>query len=36
MVATCLENEIVLIVSPDRGFDSVSEVRRVDPVDASR
>jgi predicted nucleic acid-binding protein len=30
-VATCLEEGITAIVSPDRGFDTVSEIRRVDP-----
>lgn len=31
-VATCIEEGIGEIVTPDRGFDSVREVRRVDPV----
>ena len=30
-VATCLEEGIVEIVSPDRGFDSVPEIHRIDP-----
>lgn len=30
-VATCLEAGITVIVSPDRGLDAVSEVRRVGP-----
>lgn len=33
-VATCRLNEIDVIVSADRGFDSVSGLRRVDPLDA--
>lgn len=32
-VATCIEAGITTIVSPDRGLDAVSEVRRVDPAD---
>lgn len=32
-VATCLEHGISDIVSPDRGFDSVSEIRRLAPED---
>jgi predicted nucleic acid-binding protein len=31
-VATCLEEGIEAIVSPDRGFDQVREIRRVDPA----
>jgi predicted nucleic acid-binding protein len=31
-VATCLEEGIAEIVSPDRGFDSVAEIRRIDPA----
>lgn len=31
-VATCLEEGIGTIVSPDAGFDRVSEVRRLDPA----
>jgi predicted nucleic acid-binding protein len=34
-VATCLENGIDTIVSADRAFDSVEQLRRVDPLDAS-
>jgi predicted nucleic acid-binding protein len=33
-VATCLEEGIGVIVSPDRGFDRVRELRRVAPDDA--
>jgi predicted nucleic acid-binding protein len=32
-VATCLTHGIDLVVSADKGFDSVPEVRRVDPLD---
>ena len=32
-VATCLQEGIREIVSPDRGFDSVSEILRIDPID---
>ena len=32
-VATCLENGIGIIVSPDRGLDSVTEIRRLEPAD---
>ncbi len=32
-VATCAHEGIVEIVSPDRGFDGVAEVRRIDPTD---
>jgi predicted nucleic acid-binding protein len=32
-VATCLQEGISEIVSPDRGFDTVSEIRRIDPAD---
>lgn len=31
-VATCIEEGITDIVTPDRGFDRVREVRRIDPV----
>ena len=31
-VATCIEEGIGEIVTPDRGFDAVREIRRVDPV----
>jgi predicted nucleic acid-binding protein len=34
-VATCLEEGISEIVSPDRGFDSVPGIRRLDPVEAA-
>jgi predicted nucleic acid-binding protein len=34
-VATCVEVGIDTIISPDRGFDLVQEVRRVDPVVAA-
>lgn len=33
-VASCLQEGIGEIVSPDRGFDRVAEVRRVDPASA--
>jgi predicted nucleic acid-binding protein len=33
-VATCVLNEIPVIVSADRDFDEFDEVRRVDPLDA--
>ena len=32
-VATCLTHGIDLVLSADEGFDSVPEVRRVDPLD---
>jgi predicted nucleic acid-binding protein len=32
-VATCLTHGIDVVLSADRGFDSVPEVRRVDPLD---
>ena len=32
-VATCLTHGIDLVVSADKGFDSVPEVRRIDPLD---
>lgn len=32
-VATCREQGIDAIVSPDRGFDSVTEITRLDPAD---
>jgi predicted nucleic acid-binding protein len=35
-VATCVENEIGTIVSADRGFDGVAELRRVSIEDAPR
>jgi uncharacterized protein len=31
-IATCIEEGIGEIVTPDRGFDAVREIRRVDPV----
>jgi predicted nucleic acid-binding protein len=31
-VATCIHEGITDIVSPDRGFDQVAEVRRIDPA----
>ena len=33
-VATCLEEGIAEIVSPDRGFDAVPGIRRLDPATA--
>lgn len=35
-VATCLQEGIRDIVSPDRGFDRIPEIRRFDPVTAAR
>ena len=32
-VATCIHEGITDIISPDRGFDQVAEVRRIDPSD---
>lgn len=32
-VATCLLHEIEAIVSADRGFDDVKDIRRIDPLD---
>lgn len=32
-VATCIHEGITDIVSPDRGFDQVAELRRIDPAD---
>jgi predicted nucleic acid-binding protein len=32
-VATCLANGIDTIVSADRGFDAVEQLRRIDPLD---
>lgn len=32
-VATCLEERIEVIVSPDRAFDVVHELQRIDPAD---
>lgn len=34
-VATCLEERIEAIVSPDRAFDEVAELHRIDPTDAA-
>jgi predicted nucleic acid-binding protein len=34
-VATCLQEGIAEIVSPDRGFDTVPGIRRIDPASAS-
>lgn len=31
-VATCIHEGITQIVTPDRGFDQVTEVRRIDPL----
>ncbi len=31
-VATCIHEGITEIISPDRGFDQVAEVRRIDPA----
>ena len=33
-VATCIEEGIATIISPDRAFDEVTEIRRLDPVTA--
>jgi predicted nucleic acid-binding protein len=33
-VATCLEQGIGVIISPDRGFDEVGELRRIGPDDS--
>lgn len=35
-VATCLEDGIDTIVSPDTGFDQVPEIERVAPDDGTR
>ena len=32
-VATCIHEGITEIVSPDRGFDQVAELRRIDPAE---
>lgn len=32
-VASCVENEIVTIVSADRSFDAIATVERIDPLD---
>lgn len=34
-VATCLEERIEVIVSPDRAFDAVHELQRIEPSDAA-
>jgi predicted nucleic acid-binding protein len=34
-VATCVEAGITTIISPDRGFDLVSEIKRLDPCEAA-
>jgi predicted nucleic acid-binding protein len=34
-VATCLANDIDTILSADRGFDAVEQLRRIDPLDTS-
>lgn len=34
-LATCLDERIETIISPDRAFDAVTEVQRIDPVDAA-
>ena len=34
-VATCLQEGISDIVSPDRGFDMVPGIRRIDPATAA-
>lgn len=34
-VATCIAEGIDTIVSPDRGFDDVREIRRLDPIEMS-
>lgn len=31
-VATCLEEGVETIISPDRGFDMISELKRLDPA----
>ena len=31
-VATCIHDGITEIISPDRGFDGVAEIRRIDPA----
>jgi predicted nucleic acid-binding protein len=31
-LATCIHEGITVIISPDRGFDQVAELRRVDPI----
>lgn len=34
-VATCLEEGLDAIITPDRGFDAVKEIKRLDPVAAA-
>ena len=34
-IATCMEEGIDVIVSPDRGFDTVTEIRRLNPSQAA-
>lgn len=34
-VATCLEGGLDTIISPDRGFDAVNEIKRLDPFEAA-
>lgn len=34
-VATCIEAGIDSIVTPDRGFDAVNEIRRLDPLEVA-
>jgi uncharacterized protein len=33
--ATCIEHGIQTIITPDRGFDAVSEIKRLDPIAAA-
>jgi uncharacterized protein len=35
-VATCLVEGIEVIISPDRAFDQVREIRRLDPIEAAK
>ncbi len=34
-VATCLDEQIEAIVTPDRAFDAVAELQRIDPTDTA-
>ena len=34
-VATCADANVDMILSPDRGFDAVDRLARVDPMDAA-
>ncbi len=34
-VATCIEEGIGTIISPDRAFDAVAEIERLDPFEAA-